>query len=204
MEKITIFLNGEYLSEERFYKKNAKNSFIICADGAYNTIKKLGIKPNVIIGDMDSIKQKIQTSTKVIKYPTNKDMTDGEISIDYAMSKNPSQIFIFGASGGRKDQELANIFLLCKYPLINIKILEKNTMMWIAKKKELFSAKKGQIISLIPMSEKVTDITTEGLKFNLNKEILYMNKTRGISNVAKRDKIKITHKKGILLITILK
>lgn len=200
MKKITIFLNGEYSSRDYFYRHNAKNSFIVCADGAYNKLSRLGIKPGIILGDMDSIKRKVCGNIKIIKYLTDKDMTDGELALDYAVGKAPREILIFGALGRRKDQELANILLLCKYPLMNIAILEKDTMMWIAKKKKQFSAKIGQTISLIPLSEKVTGITTEGLQYRLNKETLYMKKTKGISNVAKRDKIRINYTKGTLLI----
>jgi len=200
MKKITIFLNGEYPSGDYFYRNHAKNSFIVCADGAYNKLSMLRIKPHIILGDMDSIKNNIPCSIKTVKYPTGKDMTDGELALDYAVSKNPAEILIFGALGGRKDQELANIFLLRKYPLMNIAILEKNTVMWIAKKKKQFSAKIGQTISLIPLSEKVTGITTKGLQYKLNKGTLYMRKTKGISNVAKIDKIRINYKKGTLLV----
>lgn len=200
MKLITIFLNGEYPSADSFYRKNAKNNFVVCADGAYNKLIKLGIKPDIVLGDMDSIQKKLSDGTKRIKYPTNKDETDGELALDYAVSKNPNEILVFGALGGRKDQELANIFLLSKYPSRNIKVSEKNTSIWIAKKKEQFGAKKGQTISLIPISVKVTGIKTEGLRYKLNNENLYMKKTRGISNVAEKNKIKITHKKGILLV----
>lgn len=195
-------MNGEYTSADSFYRKKAEKSFIICADGAYNKLAELGIKPDVVLGDMDSINRKITGDAKNITYPSDKDETDGELAMNYAMGKNPSEILIFGALGGRKDQELANIFLLCKYPLMNIKIFEKNAGIWIAKKKEYFDVKKGQTVSLIPISAKVTGIKTDGLKYRLNNETLYMKKTRGISNVAEKNKIKIIYKKGMLLVVV--
>ena len=75
---------------ERPIKKFAEASdIILCADSGADSALKQGIMPDVLLGDMDSISDKAfkalqDEGIKIIKFPAEKDKTDGEISLDYA------------------------------------------------------------------------------------------------------------------------
>jgi len=53
-----------------------ENRYVICADGGYSIAKRLGIVPDVIIGDFDTYTKKLPEDCEVIKYPAEKDDTD--------------------------------------------------------------------------------------------------------------------------------
>ena len=77
------------------------------------------IMPNLALGDFDSVtseelKMIQEKLPEVSLFPAEKDETDLELAIDWAIRQKPSNIYIFGATGGRMDHFLANIQLLQK------------------------------------------------------------------------------------------
>lgn len=90
--------------------KTKEDFFLIAADSGLETTDKLGLMPDLILGDMDSIKNKnllekySSAETKI--FPVEKDFTDTELGFKYAIEKNCKAIYIFGAGGGRTDHLL--------------------------------------------------------------------------------------------------
>ena len=131
----------------------------------------------------------------------NKDKTDSELALDYVVKKGFKNILIFGALGKRLDHFLSNLYLLAntKYEDINLKIINQNQEIFLIKGKKIIKAKKGDLLSLIPLKEDCLGIYTKGLLYKLNNEALYFSKSRGVSNVFTSSKAEIKIKKGILL-----
>ncbi|AIS63045.1 thiamine diphosphokinase [Listeria ivanovii] len=78
-----------------------------------------GITPTIALGDFDSLTKEeladLKTKvTHVLEFPAEKDETDTEIGLSWAMDQNPDKIRIFGATGGRLDHLLANLMMLTK------------------------------------------------------------------------------------------
>ena len=105
MSQIVNIVSGGRLGDQSFFREKIakmENCLIICCDGGARHLWKTGIKPDVIIGDMDSIEPDHLASyskqgVKIIKYPVNKDFTDTELALDYALGLKPEAIFIWGA-----------------------------------------------------------------------------------------------------------
>src|SRR3989338_8374682 len=142
MKRAVIFVNGNLSDLSQAKKIIKKEDCLIASDGGANLIEKLKLIPNIVIGDMDSIKPELLKKYKSIKYPAKKDKTDFELTIDYCLAQKFQEIIIFGILGDRIDHLLANIFLLAKTQtenkLIKIKIIEG--------KKEIFILNKEIII----------------------------------------------------------
>ena len=122
---------------------------------------------------------------KSILYPKDKNETDLELAIQHALTLNPEQIIILAALGGRLDQTLGNIALISRPATFNLSTFDST----MASKKFSFAAIKvqingasGDIVSLIPWQGEVTGVVTTDLKWPLQNETLYPQKTRGISN----------------------
>ena len=178
-----------------------ENPYVICADGGVRHVKKLGLKPDIIIGDMDSAEiESVETAT--IRYPVRKDFTDGEITVDYALEKGFDDIIMIGFTGTRLDHTLTNIFLLEKISKAKKRgvIVDKHNKIYYAERENVISGSKGEIISIIPVSGDVLGITTEGLDYPLRDEKLEFGKSRGVSNVMTDDVCRITIKSGKALI----
>lgn len=180
---------------------------VICADKGGLHAKNIGIFPNLLLGDMDSIPKDILEEYKnknvdMEIFSSEKDMTDSEIAIWRAVTLGCTQLVIIGALGGRVDQSIANIFILKKLleqGVDAVIVNEKNEVRLIKDKIELLADKLYKL-SLIPLTQKVTGITTKGLKYSLNNGELEIGKSVGVSNEFEEDLAQITIKDGLLLV----
>lgn len=206
MKRFIIVGNGE-IDDIYFLKKAVKkNDLIIAVDGGFDHLNKLSIKPDYLIGDMDSIKNfpGIYDSVNIMKYPEEKDKTDTEIALEFAIRNKASEIMLFGmASHSRIDHSLNNIFLLenlARKGIKNTLVVNSSTRLSAVNKKIKIYKKCGNTVSLIPLSRKVKGISTSGLKYKLINDTLYRSKARGISNLISSNEAKIIFKEGLLLV----
>ena len=204
--RIIIFANGDLPNLEKARTLLRPDDFIICADGGTRHALALGLTPNVIVGDMDSLPANFQTSTfngEIVLYPKDKNETDLELAIDHAVSLNPDQILILAALGGRMDQTLANIALLADPRLssFDIRLSDSVEEIFFCRDQAKVEGRSGDIVSLIPWQGEVTGVFTENLRWHLHHETLYPDKTRGISNEMTADVATIQIRSGLLLIT---
>ena len=205
--RIIIFANGDLPNLEKARTLLRPDDFIICADGGTRHALALGVTPNIVIGDLDSItkdeRRKIdEAGVDVIKFPADKNETDLELAIDHAVSLNPDQILILAALGGRMDQTLANIALLSNLQLANcnIRLTDSVEEIFFCRDQTKVEGRSGDIVSLIPWQGEVTGVFTENLRWHLHHETLYPDKTRGISNEMTANVATVSITSGLLLI----
>ncbi len=207
MKRAIIFYNGD-LSNLRRAKKYIKNTdYIICADGGTKLALKLGIKPNVIIGDFDSLaisdQMKLaELGIEFIKFNKNKDETDSELATEYAFKKGYKTILLFGVLGSRIDHMITNILAL-DYLSNNhrdVTIIEGNQEIRMIRNTIKLEGKKGDLVSLIPLKGTAKKVTTRNLHFPLKDENLLFGYSRGISNVFTQNTAEISLQEGSLLV----
>ena len=216
MPRIIIFANGELPDIEKARALIKADDTIICADGGTHHALTLGIIPQLVIGDMDSAtKDEMQRLKKedvpIELYPRDKNETDLELALNRALDQSPSSILIIGALGGRLDQTLGNISLLSDWRLAALDIRLDDGI------EEVFfcgdqskapsraisrgiEGRRGDIVSLIPWDGAVKGISTKGLRWSLDHETLYPDKTRGISNEMLDALAEVSIEAGLLLI----
>ena len=193
MTKKVIIISGGRLGDPAFFQKRmaTMDSFLtICCDGGIRHLAKLNIKPDVIIGDMDSaaavsIEGYKNDGVKILKYPPDKDDTDTQLALEYALGLKPEAIEIWGAWGGRIDHSLANLFLLglAEKEGIMISLIDEYCEALIVGKAAAFNEAIGQTVSLVALSPQVTGVSLQGFQYPLENAILEMKKPRGVSNV---------------------
>jgi thiamine pyrophosphokinase len=210
MSQIVNIVSGGCLGDQSFFQEKISrmgNCLIICCDGGARHFRYLGIKPDVIIGDMDSIDPASLASystsgIKIIKYPANKDFTDTELALDYALGLKPESIFIWGALGGRIDHTLANVFLLDKGKEKGIRtyLVDEYGEVFVLDKETAFINETGKTVSLLALSPEVTGITLSGFLYPLKEGTLIMGECRGISNIITDARAGISIRQGKLLV----
>lgn len=219
--RFVIFSGGDLTPSKHTKNIIQEANVIIAADSGADTALKFGITPSVVIGDMDSIssKAKRMLSRQIIlgKSPTTllsipkghngplsdseKDQTDTQLAIEYAINHKASRITILGGSAGtRFDHILANLFLTSLYT-IPIYFINHNQTSWIVKgpKKEIIEGKKGDTLSLIPIQSDVKKINSTGLYYPLKEDTLVFGKPRGVSNIMILPKATVWFPIGTLL-----
>jgi len=213
MKRAIIFANGNLSDLSQAKNIITNEDCLIAADGGVKHVLKLGLTPQIIIGDFDSISptligQSRLSPTTLIKFPRKKDKTDFELATDYCLEKKFQEIIIFGILGDRIDHMIANIFLLAKIQTenksIKIKIIEGKKEIYILNKEIIINGQTGDEVSIIPVSGKLEGIVTEGLYYRLIDDTLSFGSTRGVSNVMNKTSAKITVINGIALIIYLR
>lgn len=206
MSRIIIFANGNLPNLEKARSLIRPDDFILCADGGTSHAFALGLTPNVIVGDMDSLPENFSPSTfdgEFVLFPKDKNETDLELAINHAITLNPSEILILAALGGRMDQTLANIALLSDLQLstLDVRLSDGVEEIFFCRTQAKVEGRSGDIVSLIPWQGEVTGVFTENLRWHLHFETLYPEKTRGISNEMTADVATVSITSGLLLIT---
>lgn len=194
--RAVIFAGGRIDDYALIKSKLLKDDYVIAADSGYDHLLKMGVRPDIVIGDFDSINnQKIEA--EIVKLNPVKDDTDTEAAINLAIDKGASEIVIFSALGARQDHAVANMFLLkiLYQKGIDAKIVDENNEIYYFFGEITLSAKEGELLSIIPISD-LEYITTDGLLYELNNDTLKTGYSRGISNVFTKSVCKITALNG--------
>lgn len=213
MPRIVIFANGELTDRDAARTLLQADDYLVAADGGVNHLLKMGILPRIVIGDLDSIDEDTlfeltSAEVNIEQYSEDKDETDIELALRYAVELRPSAILIVGALGGRLDQTIANLSILTDptLPAIDIRLDDGVEEVFFCRAS---TDKGGQAevqgrsedtISLVPWYGPVEGVTTEGLQWPLYSETLYPDKSRGISNVMLNDLASVSTQSGLLLV----
>ena len=213
-EQAIIVANGVIKDPALTYKKvvtlyGFMGCLVISADGGAENALRMNLVPDVVIGDMDSIKATVKENirvksnkTRYISTSADKDKSDTQLAVEYALDLGIKKMIILGALGDRIDHSLANIFLLTSPFLrdIDIRILTDNSEIFIMRKPGTLIGDIENIVTLISLSPYTYFIKTKGLKYELENEKLMFSPVRGISNVFTEKKAYIKIEGGILLV----
>ncbi|WP_250310908.1 thiamine diphosphokinase [Rickettsia endosymbiont of Oedothorax gibbosus] len=154
-----LALNGD-LPDKSFFDIGLP---IIAADGAINSLYKMGIIPKVVIGDLDSAKVDLLYTTEMIRVP-DQNSCDFKKSLQYLENKNLLPAIIVGMSGGYIDHILNNISIFLKNGSI---FYAPSIVGYVIKAGEsrVFTLSVDTKISLLGFSS--AQISTKGLKWEL-------------------------------------
>lgn len=202
-----IFANGEL----DFKPALANNSgdcltcdYVIAADGGARHCLSLGIRPDLIIGDMDSIDPDAESTysgIETISFPREKDSTDTECAIDESLKRNYSQVTILGGVGGRIDHTMGNMALAIKYAGKVALVTKDGLLIGLGASHECkLNGPIGSIVSIVAWGESAK-VQTKGLKYPINNEV-FETGSRGISNEISKSTSSIFVITGTILLFI--
>ena len=183
------------------------DDFIIGVDGGVNTLENINLEPNIIIGDFDSADMNNKYLTPDIKQITHqpeKDFTDTELAINYAVEQGFLPLIIVNSMQERIDHVLGVIASLRYLHKNGVKalILGDKQLFIILKQTNQFTLPLKSTVSLIPLSDKVSGINTQGLYYPLQNGELTSIRARGVSNVVVEERVEISIKHGDLLFVV--
>jgi thiamine pyrophosphokinase len=176
----------------------------IAADGgARNAREHLGLAPDVVIGDFDSLDKETRAwlgtpGLEFIQYPRAKDETDLELALNLAHQRGAEMVTLLGAFGGRADQFIANVMLLTRAP--QVVMADATSEMWAATQEAAVDGAIGDTVSLIPIDPRVEGVVTRDLEYPLRNEDLLRGSTRGVSNRMTASRAEMHWRKGLMLV----
>ena len=209
LRRTLILTNGELVNGSALKARLEAWSpdYVIAADGGNRHALTLGIKINLVVGDLDSIEDAQRETLRVQgtqfeHFKTKKDETDLELALLRAVEQGAAEIAVVGIVGDRLDMVLANIHLLTLEALSPIRAeiwLGHQTTWLIRPPGGEFEGAAGDTLSLLPLKGDAIAITTTGLAYPLQGETLCFGSSRGISNVMEREVCHVEFSEGILL-----
>jgi len=206
--RAVIFANGNLTRPANPLAELRSEDLIIAADGGAHHCQALGLTPDVLIGDLDSITKEVRENlsrlgTQLILYPRDKDETDLELALRFAVDHNAEEILLLGILGGRLDQTLANLLLLSRpeWQPARLMVADGPDFALLIRPGSplTLQAQTGDIVSLIPLTRTVTGVSTEGLRWSLQDATLEFGSTLGISNETTQEIARVEIKTGQLL-----
>jgi thiamine pyrophosphokinase len=179
----------------------------IVVDGALEITHRLGIKPDFIVGDFDTVNQELLEHYEkdiILRHPPEKDQTDTELAIETALNSGCNRLVFFGATGSRLDHSLGNIFLLERLLKqgITAEILNENNRLYLKNREFVLYRKEtaGDYVSLLPLTETVEKVTLCGFKYPVEHLTFYRKKTLGISNEITEEEARAEFSQGIFIV----
>ncbi len=181
-----------------------EDDLVIAADGGYDTLLKLGIRCDLLLGDMDSVKTSVDKE-KVLLFPPEKDDTDTTLAYREGVRRGYTDFRIYGCTGGRCDHTFANYALLAHIrECSHTATLVDNGYEIFAIKNEKISIKRhtGTTVSLFAFGGEARGVTLTGLKYPLCDTSLLPNIALGVSNKLIKDEATVEVRDGVLLIMV--
>ena len=157
--------------------------FLIAADGGYTEVIAQGLKPDLAVGDFDSLGT-VPENENVVQHPVMKDDTDMMLAVKLGFEKGYRQFFIYGALGGRLDHTLANVQTL-------MYIANRGGQGWIIGDCCLTAIHNGEmrfnenakgVVSVFCLNEPARGVSISGLLYPLEDHTMLSDIALGVSN----------------------
>ena len=204
MEKCIILANGKppRKSVITFFQKNGFET-LLCADGGADSALRLGLTPDYIIGDLDSISKeaikKFKKTSKILPYKRQND-TDVEKCLKFAIKNKFVEALLIGVTGNRLDHTICNLGIVLKFfSKIKLSLLAENSYLKPYTGDVRLQTQKSEIISLYGFDKK-TKITSKGLKYSLKNISLPFGEKDSTSNISTSNSIQLKIRNGIIFI----
>ena len=212
-DHICVFAAGdiEPIGHERLRRATEHTDFAIAADGGLAHAVALGVRVDLVVGDLDSVDMAQlaaaeATGTVVERHPVAKDETDLELALERAAGRHPAELTLVGLLGGRIDHELANLSLVAQRRWFDagLRIVADDGLKRIHVVHDAVELREpaGTTISVLPWLGTATGVTERGMRWDLTGATLEAGTSQGMSNVAELEVQHITVEHGVLLVIV--
>lgn len=200
-----VFAGGDAV-HERWHAQLPADGLVIAADSGLEHVHALGLRADVVVGDMDSVDpatldRAIAAGTRVERYSTWKDATDLELALATAKRAGATRVTVLGTDGGRLDHFLANALLLSspKWADLEIDALVGEARVVVVRHAFELHGRVGSLVTLLPSIGPARGVRTTGLRWALEGEELPPGSTRGVSNEMTEPIATVSLTEGVLL-----
>ena len=180
----------ESAAPERIPKPGPED-FAACADGGYTLCNSAGVRPDVVIGDFDSLSEALipeieSLGIECIKYPREKDDTDTMLCVKYGLAHGYENYMIIGGIGGDFGHTMANLQVLsfltdmeCTAEIVT----DRERVFIVDRKSQAsFTGRPGAKFSVFSYAERSSGVYVANAKYELADAVLTQSYPVGVSN----------------------
>ncbi len=196
-----VVANGERPSAALVAELRPAADAVVAADGGADTVLALGLTPDIVIGDLDSLSSAARKAIppERIRRDTNAGATDLEKAIAYCLTEGYDTLDIVGASGGRADHALANLSVLVRYGReAQIRLVDERFAIELVAGEAEVRGPIGTVVSLVAIGP-CEGVSTSGLRWELEEASLAFS-ARGVHNEIARAPAQVSVRSGDLLL----
>lgn len=196
-----ILANGHSPAKGLLARHLAEADLFVCADGGANTALRLGVTPDLVIGDLDSILPVTarKFSSVTARRIADQNSTDLEKALTWVVRKGYREVRIFGATGGRLDHTVGNFSALIKFSRkLAVTLYDADGELSAIGSERVYDVPVGTTVSLLPMTL-CEGVMTKGLKWELRYESLSLGQREGTSNMVVSQPVTVKVRRGDLL-----
>ncbi|WP_207747801.1 thiamine diphosphokinase [Clostridium sp. D33t1_170424_F3] len=207
--KRCMIIGSAPLADKTVFEEYPPESFyIICADGGVDTAKAYGLRPDLLIGDFDSLRGELPEGIETIRLKPEKDDTDMMAAVREGLRRGFREFVLAGALGGERfDHSIANLCVL-QYLAeqgCHAVLADRNTSVLLLKSgRMVLRGLAGATFSAFPFGCAVCTVSYEGMKYPLDEYPLRSNFPLGCSNQIINDPAQVIVHSGDALIVIQK
>lgn len=183
-----IYVGGK-IDPEYITEHPREESLLIAADSGYENARLLGVTPQLLLGDMDSVAPALLShlppETEVLRVPAEKDETDTQLALAQALARGADDIVFIGGLSGRLDHTLSNLGLLEALAARGVRALFNdgfNRVRYIRNDGLLLGRSAYRYFSLLCADEVCRGVTVEGGKYPLRRATLRRAQQYAVSN----------------------
>lgn len=164
----------------------APGDFLIAADGGADHLRRMGLLPHLMLGDLDSLRGNLP-NCPLLQYPAEKDDTDLALAVEAGVARGYTTFLVFGALGGpRLDHTLGAIGLLPGYAARGLSVTlvggGQRVLALAAGQEKCFDPRQRGYLSLFAAEGDAHGIYAENVKYPLADATLRAHTTLGVSN----------------------
>lgn len=184
MKRCFIFAAGTFYGLRR--KPEEPEDLVIAADAGYRTCRELGIVPDLLLGDFDSMEQP-EDFANIHRSPVEKDDTDTMLAVKTGLEQGCGEFYLYGGTGGRRlDHTLANLQTLLYLRRRGARgYLYDNDFVWTVIENETIRVDKTVewgLLSVFCLGDRARGVTETGVQYPLRDAELTAEFPLGVSN----------------------
>lgn len=201
MKRCFIFAAGTFYG---LRERPEGNDFVIAADAGYQTCRQLGIVPDLLLGDFDSMEEPVGFP-HIQRVPVEKDDTDTMLAVKTALERECGTVYLYGGTGGRRlDHTLANLQSLLYLRRRGARgYLYDDDFLWTAIENESFTVQRTVdwgLFSAFCLGDRAEGVDERGFQYPLEDAVLTPEFPLGVSNHILEPEAVITVRRGALAV----
>lgn len=209
-----IFTGGSY-GEKNFYRHLLAaypEAVVVAADSGAAFLDSLGVVPQVMLGDMDSMPGEVLKKYRALgvpeeRHPTHKDETDTELAVTWCLGQGMTQIILCGATGSRIDHSYSNLFLLNRLLKLGVRarLVDPVNEVFLVEDRCVLKEKVGTTVSVLAFTDEARGINLMGFEYPVKDGTMaHVLAGYGVSNVTVSPEAEISVAEGVLLVDIVR
>ncbi|MBL0173761.1 MAG: thiamine diphosphokinase [Ignavibacteria bacterium] len=204
MKHALLICNGDLPDAAALRARGEGAAYVLCADGGANAARRVGMRPDAILGDFDSITPATRRHFEKLGVPLlhdpSQEITDFEKGLLHLKTLGFRHVVIAGITGLLLDHTFGNLSILLRHAReMDLVILDRHSRIDLITRPRRFASVAGQRVSIVPLPS-ASGVTYSGLKYPLRDAILAFGTREGTCNEARGKSFRVSLNSGVLLI----